>query len=227
MRRIARQAVELSDRHTAGLAGSIDGLDLGIQHAQRNRHVAGMGGDTGVAGTDHPERAAEPADRRTAGTGPAFIAGLVGVIEIGAAGTLEQVAAGRRLVAQLPRGTRDDGPGKHTVVLANPSVCRQRRIADKCADTQAALPCLLDPVQPKILNIDEVRRRLDLQLHQVEQIGAARDELGALVRGDGRSGRGRGLRALISESLHTRTSASWVSAIRMPATSAMASAIFE
>ena len=45
-------------------------------------------------------------------------------------------------------------------------------------------------------------RRFDLELHQVEQIGAACDELGALLARCGRRSLGRRVRALVGEGLH-------------------------
>ena len=56
------------------------------------------------------------------------------------------------------------------------------------------------------IDVDEMRRRLDLELHEIEQVGAAGDELGA---GDARRG-GRGfggrLRAFVAEGFSCRGS---------------------
>ena len=67
------------------------------------------------------------------------------------------------------------------------------------------------------VDVDEVGRRLDLELHQIEQVRAARDELGAGPPRNGRCGLGRRARALIGEGLHPC----------LPATSVIASTMLE
>jgi hypothetical protein len=85
------------------------------------------------------------------------------------------------------------------------------------ADAQPALPGRLDPVHAGAVDVDQMGRRLDLQLHQVEQIGAAGDEARALMlgRGAGRLGRIGG--SYIGEGLH---------AFSLPATSRIAATMF-
>ena len=67
-----------------------------------------------------------------------------------------------------------------------------------------------------MIDIDEMRRRLDLELHQVEQVGAARYEFGVWLACS-RSGRGWRLGAFVGEGLHAC----------LPATSVTASAMLE
>ena len=55
----------------------------------------------------------KPPMRRAAAAGLAFVAGLVGVVEVGAARALQQVAGGRRLVAQLARGAGEQRARQH------------------------------------------------------------------------------------------------------------------
>ena len=162
------------------LPSGFDRLDHGIQHAHRHRHVAGIGRDAGVAAADHAPAGANAADRRAARAGLALVAGHVGVVEIRAARALEQVARGRRLVAQLARGAGDDARGS----ARHSRAARAHRRRDRCCVTsapiaQAAVVGRLDLVEPEVLHVDQMRRRLDLELHQVEQVGAAGDELGA------------------------------------------------
>src|SRR5204863_4147827 len=66
-------------------------------------------------------------------------------------------------------------------------------------------------------DVDEVGRRLDLKLHQVEQVGTAGDELRVRLARDGGCGIGGRVCALVGEGLHVRT----------PATSLIASTMFE
>ena len=74
-----------------------------------------------------------------------------------------------------------------------------------------------DLVEREAVHVDQMRRRLDLQLHQVEQVGAAGDELGARDARGGRGGLGGRLRALVGEGLHAC----------LPATSVIASTMLE
>jgi hypothetical protein len=77
--------------------------------------------------------------------------------------------------------------------------------------------CPLDLVEANSVDVDEMPRRLDLKLHQVEQIGSAGDEL--CVRSllcFGRRFLGRA-GAFVGECPH----------VLLPATSAIASAMLE
>src|SRR5207244_3338348 len=85
------------------------------------------------------------------------------------------------------------------------------------ADAQPAIGRGRDLVECEAVDVDQVRRRLDVELHQVEQVGAAGDELrtGDAARGRGRIG--RRLRAFVAERSHAF----------VPATSLIASMMFE
>ena len=71
---------------------------------------------------------------------------------------------------------------------------------------RAAVGRVLDPVEAQAIDVDDVGRRLDLELGEVEKVGAAADELGAGLGGHGRGRFGRGLGPLERELLH-----SWIS----------------
>ena len=163
-----------------------DGLDRGVERPHRHRHVARMGGDAGVAGAEDRVLPAEAADGGAAAAGLAFVAGLVGVVEIGAAGALQQIAGGRRLVAQLPRSAGEQRARQHPIVAPHARVGGEVGVAHQRADPQAAIGASLDLVEREAVDVDQVRRRLDLELHQVEQIGAAGDEACAPARARGR-----------------------------------------
>ena len=158
------------------------------------------------------------ADGAAAAARLALVAGLVGVVEVGAARALQQVAGGGGLVAQLARGAGQQRARQHAVVAPHALVGGQVGVAHQRADAQAALRRRLDLVERQAVDVDQVRGRLDLQLHQVEQVGAAGDELArracaatAAAASAGRCG------ALVGEGLHART----------PATSVIASTMLE
>ena len=173
--------------------------------------------NAGVADADNRMLAAEAADGGAAAAGLALVAGLVGVIEIRAARPLQQIARGGRLVAQLAGGAGHQRARQHGIVAPHARIGGKIGVADQRADAQAAVRRRLDPVEAEVIDVDQMLRRLDLQLHQIEQIGAAGDEFGALGAQRGRGGvRGRA-RALIAEGSHAF----------LPATSVIASAMLE
>ena len=176
-----------------------------------------MRGDAGVAHAHDRMLAAEPADRGTAAAGLAFVARLVGVVEIGAAGALEQIARGRRLVAQLARGAREQRAREQAIVAPHARIGGEIGVAHQRADAQPALGRRFDLVEREAVDVDQMRRRFDLELHQVEQVGAAGDELGALDARGGRRSLGGRFRALVGEGFHAC----------LPATSVIASTMLE
>ena len=121
----------------------------------------------------------KPPMARAAAAGLAFVAGLVGVVEIRAARALQQIARGRRLVAQLAGGAGEQRARQHAIVAPHARIGGEIGVAHQRADAQAAFRRGFDLVEREAVHIDQMRRRFDLELHQVEQVGAARDELGA------------------------------------------------
>ena len=162
-------------------------------------------------------RPAEPADRRAAAAGIAFVARLIGVVEIRAARPLQQIAGGRRLVAQLAGSAGKERAREQAVVAAHPLIGGKVGIPHQRADPQAAFGGRFDLVELEPVDVNEVCRRLDFELHQVEKIGAAGNEFGAGNACGGRRSFGRRLRALVGESPHAFP----------PATSVIASTMFE
>ena len=118
----------------------------------------------------------EAADGGTAAAWLAFVAGRRRIIEIGAAGALQQVAAGRRHIAQLLRGAGQDGARQQRVARFELWVIGEIGIRHERADAQAASGSLLDLVERQARDVDQPGRALDVLFHQVDQIGAACDE---------------------------------------------------
>ena len=110
----------------------------------------------------------KPPMRRAAAAGLALVAGLVGVVEVRAARALQQVAGGRRLVAQLARGAGEQRARQHAVVAPHALVGGEIGVAHQRADAQPAL-----------------RRRLDL----VERRGRSRRSGASASRSAASSGR--------------------------------------
>jgi hypothetical protein len=78
VRRIAGQFVKIGNRDGTGPAISIDCFDHRIQQAERNRHIAGVGGDAGLACADYAQLPVDSANRRAARAGLTLVARLVG-----------------------------------------------------------------------------------------------------------------------------------------------------
>ena len=93
-------------------------LNGGVEGGQRDRHVRGLGGDAVRGVAQYGEVAVGAVAGRAAGARGALVAGLGDVLEVGAAGALEQVAAGGRGVAQLPRGAGQQRLGQDGVAVA-------------------------------------------------------------------------------------------------------------
>ena len=114
MRRVARQQVEIGQRHLAR-RGAVD-VHNGVKRAQSHGHVAGIGGDAMFRRPQDRMVARHPANGRTARAGVALVAGHAAVIEIGTARALHQVAAGGRHVAQLPAGPCQQGARQDRII---------------------------------------------------------------------------------------------------------------
>ena len=161
--------------------------------------------------------AGEPANGRATAAGLAFVAGHIGVVEIGATCALEQVARSRRLVAQLARGARDQRAREQGIVAAYTRIRREIGVAHQRADAQAAVRCRLDLVEGEAVHINQMGRRFNLELHEIEQVGATRNEFGTLGLRGRRHGVRRRARPFVGEGFHAF----------LPATSVMASMMLE
>src|SRR5690606_5076043 len=101
VRRRAGQAMKIVDRDAASSAVGAENLDLRVERRQRNGHVGRKGRDAVLARAEDRVDAVDAADRGTTGPRLALVAGRRDVVEVRTAGTLQEVAAHRRLVAQL------------------------------------------------------------------------------------------------------------------------------
>ena len=81
------------------------------------------------------------ADRSAAAAGLAFVARLVGVVEIGTSRALEQVAGGCRLIAQLAGGARKQRAREQAIVAPHARIGGKIGVAHQRADAQPAFGC--------------------------------------------------------------------------------------
>jgi hypothetical protein len=127
--------------------------------------------------------AVDARNRRAAAPRLALVARHRGVVEIEAACPLQQIAAGRRHVAQLLRGAREDRARQQRIAAFHDRVIGKVGIRHQRADLQTAGRRFLHRLERQVSDVDQPRRPLDLLLHQVDQIGAAGDEFRLRVGG--------------------------------------------
>ena len=176
LRRVAGQAMEIRERDYA-LAGRPGHMNPGLEGGQRHAHVGGMHRDAGLAGAEDGMHAVDAGNRGAAAAGLAFVAGRRGVVEIIAARPLQQIAAGRRHIAQLRRRAGEDRARQQRITLLDRRMPGEIGIRHQRADAQAAVPGFFHCLEWQSRDVDQPRRTFNILLHQVEQVGAAGDEL--------------------------------------------------
>ncbi len=208
----AGQPVEVGGGHAPGALGAVQ-LHARVEGGQRHRHVRGVGGDALVGVAEHRVVPVHALQRAAAGAWLALVAGLGDVLEVRAAGALQQVAAGGGGVAQLPGGAGQQRLGQRRVAVAHGGVGGEVAVADRRAGPQRAVGQLLHGVQRQPGDVDERGGRLHAELHQVDEVGAAAEVAGARVGRERVGGLLDAARAYVGEGLHGITS-STASAMR-------------
>ena len=146
-------------------------------------HIAGVGSDARVTGTNDAQLTTKSGNGRAAAAGHAFIAELVGIVKIRAAGALQQIAGGGGFVAQLSRSPRQDSPGQQAVVPAHDGMSRQVGVRHQRADTQATGGCWFDFVEANLTDVDDVRRGLQFPVSSNPAGWCHRPEISTPVSG--------------------------------------------
>src|SRR5260370_10072446 len=133
LRLLARQAIDVDQRDRP--------LSLRPEHArhstsgyERDGHVRGMRGDAGRGGPQDGEFAVVALPRGTAAARHPLVAGLGDVLEVDAAGALQQVHAGGGQVAQLARSTGEHGLGEQGIAAADRTIGAEVPVAYQGAD---------------------------------------------------------------------------------------------
>jgi hypothetical protein len=112
--------------------------------------------DAVLAGAQDGVNAVEAGERRAAGAGATLVAWFRDVIEIIAAGSLEQIAAGRGLVAQLCTGAGQQRTAEDAIALPDPPVGGEIAIANQRSNAQAAIGSVFDLVERQAVDIDQL-----------------------------------------------------------------------
>ncbi len=212
------------DRERAGAAGAPQ-LDLGVQGRQGDGEVARILGDAALVDAEHGEVAVGPADRRTPRSRAPLVArGPARIAVVGAAGPLQHVAAERGHVAQLGAGGELQRLRHRRIVAQHGGVVRRRRHPGEGPEAQARGTGLdRGKLGRQRIEVDDVRRRDHLELHQIDQRRAAREVLRGridLALGGGAAGPrrfGEVVHAVIAERPH-QPRAVWSRACLMAST---------
>lgn len=186
-----------------------------IQRRQRHAHVGRMRGNAVRTGAQDGVVFGQAANRRTAGAGRTLVARRGAVVEIHAAGALQQVAAIAGHVADLWRGTGQNRRAQQRVACLNLGVIGGVGIACECTQTQTARRVGGDLAQWQAVDVHQLAGPHQLQLHQVSEVGAAGDQAYrrfgrdwlriSAARGDRADCRVHALRACVAERNHAGT----------------------
>ncbi len=168
LRLIARQGVERLKVDFAGALRSLD-LDHRIQGDKRHAEVGGMDGDAMLAPAEHGVETILALERITPRARNAPVTGARRILEIGAAGSLHQVAADRGGVAKLRRRAGEQGFGDRRKGPQEALVVSKVGIADKGSDPDIAVRQPVDSAQAwHAADVDDPVRPCDTNFHQIE-----------------------------------------------------------
>src|SRR5262249_59064687 len=106
----------------------------------------------------------------------AFVAGRRCVVEVRAAGGVDEGATRRFHITKLLRGDGHDGGGENRIALLHYWVIGEIGVTYERPDTQATGRRVLDLLQRQPRDVDHLRRPFDIHLHQIDQISTAGDE---------------------------------------------------
>src|SRR6516165_10776758 len=143
-----------------------------------------MHGDAGLAPAQDRIHAVEAVHRAAASARLALIAGHRGVVEIKAAGPLEQIASGRSHVAELSRGPSKNGARQQRIARLDALVVSEVAIRHERADAQTAGFSPLNLRKRQSGDVDQPSRTCHILLDQIDEIGAPGDESRIRVSAD-------------------------------------------
>ena len=140
--------MQLVERDLAPARPALD-LDDGVERDERHAEIRRVRGDAVLAPAEHGMQPVLAAARVAARAGLALVAGAGGVVEIGAARPLQQIAADGRGIAQLRRRAGQQRFGDGREGAREVRVMREIGVAHQRADAHAAVGQLLDPIEAR------------------------------------------------------------------------------
>lgn len=180
---VSRFDVQFTERQRP-LASRADHVEYGVERDQGYGPVARIGGDAGVTGTQQRVGAVESLQSRTAAARIPLVAGeLRSPAEVAASRALQQVPADRRHVAQLLGRRPPQGFRQRRIVTAYDRMVGDLGHSRSRTERQSVLTRADLGQLGETVNVDDGRRRLDAELHQVVQGRATGKDLGARLGG--------------------------------------------
>ena len=179
--RVAGQPEEVVDRDGAAVVASAH-HHRRVHRSEGHGHVRRVVGDARVGSTEDRQVAVVAVAARAARPRRTLVARLRGVLEVTAPRALEQVPGDRGHVAHLPRRTRQQRHRQQGVTPPHRRVAGHVAVAGRATDAQAAVVELVDGVEAESGDVDEHRRTGRAELHEVDEVRAARQVRGALRR---------------------------------------------
>jgi hypothetical protein len=194
------------------VAGRASNVDLSFQHRERHAHVRRMRRDAGVTAAEDRVHAIVAVDGGAAAARLAFVAGRRCVVEVVAAGALQEVAARRCHITELLRGAGHDRAGENRIALLYQWVIGEIGVAYERSNTQPTVRRVFNLVQRQPRDIDHLRWSFDIHLHQIDQISTAGDEFRVWVVSDLAHRVSNVVGARILEINHDRPITCWIAA---------------
>src|SRR5439155_14395265 len=180
---VAGQQVQIADGDLAFASRTAD-ADHGVERVQRHAHVRGVRRDALVADAEDGMHPGPAVHRVATGPGLTLVAARSEVPVVRATRPLEQFAADGRRVSKLWRSARKKRLGQAWRRTAHVPVLRDGSIGGESTDLESSIADLdLPEVEPR--DIDDALRIEHLDLHQVDEIRAAREKSRPGTRCDG------------------------------------------
>jgi hypothetical protein len=140
---------------------------------ERDILIRWIGSDAVFTRAKDGKRSIVTANRGTSCARLALVARMRRIAEVHAAGALQQVARRRCHVAQLRRCAGEQRLREHRIIPLDSRMMSDRRVSRQRAEDQAAPRRRLDTRERESIDIDQLIGMLDIELHQVDQRGAA------------------------------------------------------
>lgn len=180
---VSRFDVQFAERKRP-LACRADHVEFGVERDQGYGPVARVGGDAGVTGAQQRVGTVESIESRTTAARIPLVAGeLRSPAEVAAPRALQQVPTDRRHVAQLLGRRPPQGFRQRRIIAAYDRMVGDLGHSRSRTEGQFALTRTDLGQLGETVNVDDGRRRLDAELHQVVQGRATGQELGARLGG--------------------------------------------
>ena len=170
-----RQDMKVRERHRSLAIGPAE-MDHGIEHGERDAHVGRMRGDALIRRAQDGMMAIEPfACVAARARLPLVAARSIDIVEIQAAGPLEDVAADRRHVADLRGGTGEQRTREHRVAAAYERMGGKGGVPDRGIDQQSAALAFPDGAA-QVADVHQFARLVDILAQQIDEVGPAAQE---------------------------------------------------